>query len=296
MTLTDKQKRGYAEDGFIAIECLLHDDEVEALRREASAIASGERGEILGADLLQGDGPAIAKVLAIHFPHKASRRMAEIVRHPKIVDALTHLIGPDVKCMQSMLFVKNAGKPGQAWHQDEHYIATRDRSLTGVWIALDDATIDNGCLWMHPGSHRHGVLWRMAPHGDARFDSSEEAQDFPYDREAGVPVEVPAGSVVFFDGYVLHRSLDNRRTEGYRRAIVNHYMSARSLLPWTFGIPPRPRSDVRDFELVAGEDPYSWKGKESLTFPFVRPEDPDQAARLFGRLASAADAGEGAAA
>ncbi|HEV8556570.1 MAG TPA: phytanoyl-CoA dioxygenase family protein [Actinophytocola sp.] len=42
--------------------------------------------------------------------------------------------------MQSMLFIKSAGKPGQAWHQDEAHIPTRDRSLTAVWIALDDAT------------------------------------------------------------------------------------------------------------------------------------------------------------
>ncbi|MGB7405903.1 MAG: phytanoyl-CoA dioxygenase family protein [Pacificimonas sp.] len=293
MTNPADWQRQYQDDGYFAAEGLLTADEVSALRDEASAIADGERGEIMGTDLLTGDGPAIAKVLAIHFPHKASDVMRDVVHQPKIVDILTKLIGPDVKCMQSMLFVKNAGKPGQAWHQDEHYIATRDRSLTGVWIALDDATIDNGCLWMHPGSHKHGVLWRTAPHGDTRFDSSEEVQDYPYEREGGVPVEVPAGSVVFFDGYVLHRSLNNTRETGYRRAIVNHYMSARSLLPWTFGIPPKPRDDVRDFELVAGEDPYAWKGEESLTFPFVRPEDPAQAAQLFGRLMQAAD-GEGA--
>ena len=53
-----------------------------------------------------------------------------------------------------MLFIKSEGKPGQAWHQDEFFIPTRDRSLTAVWIALDDATVENGCLWVLPGSHR----------------------------------------------------------------------------------------------------------------------------------------------
>lgn len=48
--------------------------------------------------------------------------------------------------MQTMLFVKPPGFPGQAWHQDENFIPTRDRSLCGGWIALDDATIENGCL------------------------------------------------------------------------------------------------------------------------------------------------------
>ena len=252
--------------------------------RKRPSLRKEKRGDLPGADLLGGSGPAIAKVLAIHFPHKASQVMLEVVKDERIVRFLTRLIGPDVKCMQSILFVKSAGKPGQAWHQDEHYIATRDRSLCGVWIALDDATVENGCLWMHPGSHKHGVLWPTKAHGDPRFDSSEEAFDYPYERGGGVPVEVPAGSVVFFDGYVLHRSLNNRKQQGFRRAIVNHYMNARSLLPWVFGLPPTPHVDVRDFVLVAGNDPYAWKGKENVTAPFLRPEDPAQAAVLFQRL------------
>lgn len=276
----------YARDGYVVLPGLLGADEVAALRDEATAIATGGRGPVLGADTLHGSGEAaLADVLAIHFPHKASPLMRETLAHPAIVAVLTELIGPDVKAMQSMLFVKNAGKPGQAWHQDEHYIPTRDRSLTGVWIALDDATIDNGCLWMHPGSHRDGILWPTGPHGDARFDNGEEAQGFPYPREGGVPVEVKAGGVAFFNGYTLHRSLDNRRERGFRRALVNHYMSARSLLPWGFGIPPAPRHDFRDIVMVAGDDPYAWKGLEDISFPFVRPEDPAQALAVFGRAA-----------
>ncbi|MGP1354474.1 MAG: phytanoyl-CoA dioxygenase family protein [Parasphingopyxis sp.] len=285
----DAMREAYARDGYIAIEKLFDSDEIERLRDEATAIVEGERGEIMGTDLIEGDGPTISNVLAIHFPHKASPVMLDVVKDARVADVLTALIGPDVKCMQSMLFAKNAGKPGQAWHQDEHYIATRDRSLCGVWIALDDATVENGCLWMHPGSHKHGILWPTKPHGDPRFDSSEEAYDFPYECEGGVAVEVPAGSVVFFDGYVLHRSLENTQTEGFRRAIVNHYMNARSYLPWTFGLPPAPHVDVRDFVLVAGEDPYAWKGKEEITFPFVRPEDPAQAGLLFQRLIAMAE-------
>ncbi len=278
----------YARDGYIVVEDLLSADEVAALREEAAAIATGGRGAVLGADIVAEGAAApddvMAAVLAIHFPHKASELMRSALAHPRIVSVLTELIGPDVKAMQSMLFVKGAGKPGQAWHQDEHYIPTRDRSLCGVWIALDDATVDNGCLWMLPGSHEPGILWPTAPHGDPRFDNGEEAQH-PLDREGGVAVEVRAGGVAFFNGYTLHRSLDNRRTHGFRRALVNHYMSARSLLPWSFGIPPTPRADFRDIVMVAGQDPYAWKGVEEISFPFVRPEDPAQAMRVFGRLA-----------
>lgn len=278
----------YDRDGYIVLKNVFSPAEVEKLRAETVSICTGERGQILGSDLVSEGAKqpddAIRQVLAIHFPHKVSDLMRATLYKPAIVDVLKQIIGPDVKCMQSMLFVKNAGKPGQAWHQDEFYIPTRDKSLAGIWIALDDARIDNGGLWMHPGSHKHGVLYPMKEHGDDRFDNSAEAYGFPYEREGGVPVEADAGDVVIFHGYVLHRSLKNTRSEGYRRAIVNHVMSATSLLPWSMGMPPQSRDDFRDFEMVCGEDHYAWKGKEDLLRPFLRPEDPMHAKQIFGQL------------
>ena len=87
--------------------------------------------------------------------------------HPKLTNILTSIVSPNVKTMQSMFFVKAPGKPGQAWHQDEIFIPTRDKSLVGAWIALDDATIDNGCLFIHPGSHKEGILHPMKPHTES---------------------------------------------------------------------------------------------------------------------------------
>ena len=199
--------------------------------------------------------------------------MYRYLAHPVIVDVLTHVIGPDVKAMQSMLFIKAAGKPGQAWHQDEDFIPTRDRTLAGAWIALDRATIENGCLWVIPGSHRSGLLWQLKDTDDERFDCTAEAKGFPYSDDDAVPVEVEAGGIVFFNGYLLHRSLPNRAQEGFRRSLVNHYMSASSLLPW---FPPKPGehmaiADYRDIVMVAGNDPYAYKGTENLATPHVRP-------------------------
>ncbi|MEO1407209.1 MAG: phytanoyl-CoA dioxygenase family protein [Pseudomonadota bacterium] len=278
----------YQEDGYFVLKNVFDAEEVEGLRRETVAICNGERGDLIGASVATEGAStpeeAMQRVLAIHFPHKISELMKSTLTKAAIVEALQAVIGPDIKCMQSMLFVKNAGKPGQAWHQDEYYIPTRDMSLAGVWIALDDARTDNGGLWMHPGSHKHQILWPTHPHGDERFDSSAEAHSFPYEREGGVPVDADAGDVVIFHGYVLHRSLNNTRETGYRRAIVNHVMNARSLLPWSMGIPPEPRDDFRDIEMICGEDPYEWKGKEEILTPFLRPEDLEQAAKIFGEL------------
>ncbi len=280
----DAARINYDRDGFIIAPDLISSDKITALQDETVSIASGARGDIIGSDFISGTHQDVLKsILAIHFPHKISPMIRGIMHDPNIVEILTHLIGPDVKAMQSMLFIKNAGKPGQAWHQDEHYIPTRDRSLIGVWVALDDATIDNGCMWMHPGSHKPGIIWPTKPHGDKRFDGSEESYGWDYPYDGGTPVEVKAGSVVFFNGYTLHRSLDNRRDTGFRRALVNHYMSARSMLPWSIGATHAP-DDFRDIEMVAGDDPYAWRGIDDKTFPFIRPEDPTMGAALFKQL------------
>src|SRR4029079_7284902 len=114
-----------------------------------------------------------------------------------------------VKCMQSMLFVKPPGCQGTAWHQDEIYIPTRDRSLIGAWIAMDDATIENGCLYVIPGSHRSGYLFPAKAHSNhEELDFAPESYGF--DETKQVPVEVKAGTVVFFNGHLLHRSFKNR--------------------------------------------------------------------------------------
>jgi ectoine hydroxylase-related dioxygenase (phytanoyl-CoA dioxygenase family) len=62
--------------------------------------------------------------------------------HRAVVGAVRTVMGPGVKCLHSMLFIKAPGKPGQAWRQDEDPVPYRDRSLNGCWIALDPATVD----------------------------------------------------------------------------------------------------------------------------------------------------------
>src|SRR5678815_1023233 len=99
--------------------------------------------------------------------------------------------------MQTMLFVKPPGFQGQAWHQDELYIPTRDRSLIGAWIAIDDATTENGCLYVIPGSHRSGYLYPQHEH-TCREEWDFAPLSYGFDESSKVAVEVKAGSVVFF--------------------------------------------------------------------------------------------------
>lgn len=268
----------FKEQGFVVVPDALSPQEVTELRAEAVSICRGEHGSLPGAPEVlptETDDDVQGRILCVHFPHKISPRMERDLAHPAIVDTLTRVISPNVKCMQSMLFIKKAGKPGQAWHQDEIYIPTRDRSLTGAWIALDDATVENGCLWVIPGSQKRGILYLQEWHGDSRFDCALESRGWPWTDADAVPVEVKAGSIVFFNGYLLHRSLPNYANAGYRRALVNHYMSAESFLPWFGNQMPEGQyvsvADHRDITMVAGEDPYAFKGIEQKHGPHVRP-------------------------
>jgi phytanoyl-CoA hydroxylase len=264
----------YAEQGYLVVRGALTPEQIEEIKRDAVALCRGAYGEIPGmtpAAAGESDDEVIARYLCIHHPHKQSAILHRYLALPAIVDVLTEIIGPNVKCMQSMLFIKASGKPGQAWHQDEYFIATRDRSLTGAWMALDDATTENGCLWVIPGSHKQGVLWPTEKTEDERFDCTDESVGIPYTEADEVPVEVEAGSIVFFNGYLLHRSLPNTAKGGYRRSLVNHYMSAESLLPngqeFSF-----ERADNRDIVLVAGTDPYAFKGLETKVKTQIRPD------------------------
>ena len=280
----------YHRDGFVVVPGALGGGDVESARSETTAICRGLRGHVDGMPALAPNGPTEARLsdedvlrqfLCIHFPHKASALMEHLARQPAVVDVLTRVIGPDVKMMQSMLFIKSEGKPGQAWHQDEAHIPTRDRSLTAAWIALDDATVENGCLWVIPGSHRSGVLFPTRVQDDRRFDCTDEAFGFGYHDTDAIPVEVPAGAAVVFNGYLLHRSLPNTGRHGMRRALVNHYMSATSVLPWTAPASGEPMAlaDHRDIMMVAGRDPYAWAGTTDLVRPHLRPDGDGGCAR-----------------
>lgn len=266
----------YREQGWAIARGAFSADEVAAINAEAAAICRGDRGDFQGlmpAQPGESDQQVLERHLCLHMPHKASPMLLDAATGPQMQDIFTAGIGPNVKGMQTMLFIKAAGKPGQAWHQDERYIPTRDRSLAACWIALDDATTENGCLWAISGSHRPGVLWPMEWHGDQRFDCAEQSYDFPYSDDDAVPLEVKAGDVVLFHGHLLHRSLPNRAATGFRRALVVHAMSAESLLPWIWPDEQTSMADLdfRDIFMIAGDDPYAYKGIEDRHHAYVRP-------------------------
>lgn len=261
----------FVEQGYLIVPDLITPDELDELKNDLVALARGqypcETLQPLPADL--SDDAVLKRILCIHQPHFISPVVEKYVRHAKICSILSQITAAHlpfwdgrVKCMQSMAFVKPPDFQGQAWHQDEIYIPTRDRSLIGAWIAIDDATIQNGCLWVVPGSHRSGYLYPQHDHNNPdEFDFAQES--FGFDESAEIPVEVKAGSLVFFNGYLLHRSRKNR-SNVYRRVLVNHYMNAWSLLPWSLKDGEHvAMADRRNVIPVVGDDPYAWKGYDN---------------------------------
>ncbi len=268
---TSERRAQYISEGYIVVPGLVDEADRAAIVAELPRFARAEYPVANPAPVTDAmtDAEAVGTMLAVHFPHWVSPAIAEMVRHPGIAEVLGEITGAHlpfwdggVKCMQSMLFAKPPGLPGQAWHQDERYIPTRDRSLVGVWIALDDADEDNGCLRVLPRSHRPGIIHPLGDHGRPdEFDPGEESRGF--DPTGEIPVPVSAGDVIFFNGYLLHRSFRNRSADRSRRALVNHYCSAASLLPWMvrdgldIGV-----ADYRVVVPVTGDDPYADRGLE----------------------------------
>lgn len=263
--------REFEHDGYLVIRDVLSAAEVESWRELVRTSLERHRSA-LGLD---PEAELLQSVLCLHHPHKLEPRFAELAGHPTLVEHLVGLLGPDVKCMQSQAFVKPPGAPGNPWHQDEGAIPTRDRSLVAAWFALDEASMDNGCLRVVPGTHARGYLYPSSPHG--RGDD----YDFPTacfgweDVFTPVSVEVVPGDVVLFDGYLVHGSEPNRSSR-LRRALTFHYMSALSPLPWKVPVAPNQtevataQADYRDVFMVAGADPYAWKGVEDRSFPHLR--------------------------
>lgn len=116
----------------------------------------------------------------------------------------------DPKLWQSMYIFKQPGIGGEVrWHQDATYFDSDPISVTTFWFALEDATIENGCLWAEPGGHRRPLKELFVREGDKIW--VEHLDDMPWpDDSTAVPLEVKAGSLVCFHGLLPHYSAPNR--------------------------------------------------------------------------------------
>ena len=255
----------FRRSGFLVVRGLVSPAEVAELRRHTEDLMQGRLPEqtrqmALGqkpenAVAVQGlEAPPahlspeekVQYFLRIHMLHRKLELHERYLLHPRVLDVLEVLIGPDVLALQSMLFLKPPGKPGQGWHQDSYYIPTHPDTLCGAWIAIDDADEQNGAMWMAKGSQAEPVYppREGLGYGDRGIDgithvagvSDPDDQKNDLSRVADkydqLLVSARAGDVVFFGGHILHRSKNNWTTDRVRRSFVGHFCNARSFTQW----------------------------------------------------------------
>jgi hypothetical protein len=281
--VTVDQYRSFRQDGYLIVRNLMPKQDIEELRQHTEDMMQGRLPEQQGMD--EADPDAVREATEDERKHKADKRHDLNVRklfkpaahlspiekakqflrihmlhrqmeiheryllHPRVLDILEVLIGPDVLAMQTMLFLKPPGSQGQGWHQDSYYIPTSPDTLCGAWIAIDDADEYNGGLWFAKGSgsapiyppcpakdvygfgdrHVSDIRYIENPSNPDDQVNSLTAQAEQYDHALG---SVKAGDVVFFNGHVMHRSKQNITEDRFRRAFVSHYCNARSFTAW----------------------------------------------------------------
>ncbi len=139
--------------------------------------------------------------------------VAEIARHPKILDAYEDLIGPDILCYSMAFRNKNAdGRTFAGWHQDTLYLPIEPILVIGA-LALADCAAEHGCLRVIPGSHKGEIL----PHGEAADPDSILARgqyiDADFDTSSAVDMELKAGEIALFNSGIIHGSQINSTDE-----------------------------------------------------------------------------------
>jgi ectoine hydroxylase-related dioxygenase (phytanoyl-CoA dioxygenase family) len=298
----------FRRDGFLIVRALVSDDEVAELREHTEQLMQGRLPEqattMASRDVSRDHAVSVQGLekppehlspaekaqffLRIHMLHRRLALHEKYLLHPRVLDVLEVLIGPDVLALQTMLFLKPPGKPGQGWHQDSYYIPTHPDTLCGAWIAIDDCDEQNGAMWFAKGSG-HEPVYPPCPEvgygfgdqlvGDIRYvknvsdpDDSANALAPVADRYDQVLATMKAGDVAFFNGHVLHRSKKNWSSDRFRRSFVGHYCNARSFTQWGAD---SPRDDVHASPVV---DPQTGmtNGSHILArgdthLPFARP-------------------------
>ena len=267
MALTPEQVEAFHRDGYLLLESFLSHSQCDALlkrtydiiaeadlnlhptatfstRRDEESqhvktdyfINSGdkirfffEEGALDGEGKLKG---AVDKSLnkighALHALEPEFQKVALGERMGELARSLD-LQKPAV--VQSMVIFKQPHFGGEVnTHQDSTFLYTSPMRLYGVWIALEDADLENGCLWFAPGTHTTGIGRRMLRTvKDGRIELKFEGEDPRIDPQRFVPVPVKKGGMVLIHGEVVHKSEENKSKRSRNIFTFHMYDAGRS--------------------------------------------------------------------
>ena len=230
-TLNADQVDFFWRNGWLVVEDLLAPDAVARLGERADQIARGETDaapERVQAEKVVREGQARAasrelEIRKLYWLAGQDDVLQNHARHPAIVDVIADLLdSDDIKLYADQLFMKPAAiGAAQPWHQDsKSFIDIYPMDLVTAWAAIDDSTLENGCLEFVSGSHRWGLLSNEQMDEHRALIGSEPAY-------MPDPAPLRSGSVSFHHSLTWHASRANTST-ARRRGYAVHYMRADS--------------------------------------------------------------------
>ncbi|RXZ84107.1 phytanoyl-CoA dioxygenase family protein [Paenibacillaceae bacterium] len=276
--LTQQQLEQYHRDGFLKGDVVLSDEAVEQLRNELDLVLEGKtvKKPVLQRDLsnpeknsdpynskqtneTDGMGMSMEKndqVVQVVNIWMASDAFLQHAGTTKICEEIAQLTQSDtLRIWHDQVQYKPpiTGGPTR-WHQDHPaWPIIQPADLVSAWVALDDATIDNGCMWMVPGSHLWGDQQRFIGHGDDHLPFHRHPDLLPEGVDlTAVPFEIKKGQVGYHHCLTWHGAYPNR-SERKRRAIAVHYMPGNVRYEPTGSHPMEPHITVQPGELLSGD-------------------------------------------
>ncbi|WP_200840417.1 phytanoyl-CoA dioxygenase family protein [Natrialba sp. INN-245] len=233
-TLSDEQFEQYQRQGYVVLEDALSAETVERVRSRLREYTHGDREREgftsqLEPAVERGErevderGDAVRKFEGLGMV-ETDDVFREVAENDSIVSAAQDLLGPNLKLLRSAAMFKPPQVGSEkGFHQDAAYYPIQPMDHVTVWIALDEATPENGCMTVVPGAHRDGLL----EHEAVEYDTDIVIPGSEYDDEDLVPVPMEAGDALFSHCLLPHYTAPNE-TDRWRRALIMAYMNSRS--------------------------------------------------------------------
>jgi len=200
MAVATDRAQQYQQDGVLFPVDLFSEDEIAGYRREFDRLDQTE-----GVDRPQ------ERNRQRHFDLEFVWRMAS---HPTLISLMQELMGPDLLLLATDFFVKYGSPEAKAfvaWHQDVTYWGLEPPDAHTAWIAVDDSDIENGCMRVIPGSHRHGIVTHgTSQRSGNQLSINQEIPDELVDSSSALDLELRAGQISIHDGHLYHASQPNR--------------------------------------------------------------------------------------
>lgn len=235
--LTPEQVAFYHENGYLSIPNLMPAEEVEWMRDVYDDLFARRAGREVGDqfDLAGTDEEDKEAVLPqILGPAKYAPELRDSQLWVNAAAVVKQLLGEDAQFGDGHMIFKPARIGAETpWHQDEAYWDPGlNYTSLSIWVPLQEATVENGCMWFVPGSHRQEVLPHQSVGGDVRIHALELIEA---DTRSAVACPLPPGGATFHDSRTLHYTGPNRSNVPRRAYILSG------------GLPATPRSDGRRF-------------------------------------------------